>query len=110
MRNTVISLLGLSLLVSVLAVSTYRPRVSKAQALKHPGKGRVLSPGKGQSLMAHSTTTISWQLDDPGALESVDLLLSMDGGTTFERLASEVRPALNHLDWSPSRAHACERA
>jgi hypothetical protein len=87
-------------------------KIAEAQQQLPVGGGgdRFLLPVKGQHLMTHVPVGVSWTLDSPNDIESIDLLLSIDGGTTFRKLAGQLPPGQDRLTWSPSRSHASESA
>src|SRR5437868_2816056 len=74
-------------------------------------RGHILAPGPGQALHAASAFTLKWQLDDLAGVESQDLVLSTDGGATFDlKIAAHLPPEQNQLIWGTAPHNATGRA
>src|SRR5713226_7379812 len=95
------------LLVTALSLITISggsmPRIATVRAAVQQvpiGRGRFLSPNRGESHGVEVPITIRWQVDDPTQVESQDLIFSTDGGATFDlKIAAHLPPAQQQLVW-----------
>ncbi|MGF1634391.1 MAG: agmatine deiminase family protein [Phycisphaerae bacterium] len=65
----------------------------------------VRDPQSPLALLAGQTHTIEWITDDDGptgaqGVQGVDILLSIDGGETFDTVIASNQPALGSLNWT----------
>lgn len=101
-----------SILMTVFSISifiTVETRTGNSQA--QPGRGRFHSPSIGQAHRATVPFTIQWHLDNPTEVESQDLILSTDGGNTFNVKIAAYLPSQQHqLLWSAGPANVTVRA
>lgn len=73
-------------------------------------RGRVHTPALAQLLEAGMPVTLNWTLDNPADVESCDLILSTDGGATFNlKIAAYLPPQQHQLIWSASAHNATGR-
>jgi len=114
-RNVVllIALLGLLVSAAVYAADpSAASRPTSATAAQIPiGRGRVLSPARGQAHEATIPFAIQWGLDSVADVSSQDLILSTDGGATFYiKIAAYLPPEQRQLIWSAGRGNVAARA
>lgn len=116
MRRNLILLIAL--LVVLVATATYTAKAlvgghSRASIVVQgsAARGRFLSPGRNAEHQAGSPFTISWDLDSATDVDSQDLILSTDGGATFEiKIAAHLPPEQRQLIWSAGRGNVSARA
>lgn len=97
MRKKAILVFVLSL--SLFFVNEFATRKVSSQVSL--GSGRILAPILGQPLQAHVPFDISWQLDRPDEVASLDIFLSTDGGRLFDsKIAGSLNSQQQHLKWS----------
>ncbi len=97
MRRKVSLFLALS--VVLVAVASYGARTARTQS--PIGLGRILTPVRGQAFEAGIPVALIWQLDNATEVESQDLILSTDGGTTFRTMIAAHLPAgQQQLTWA----------
>lgn len=109
--------LPLFLLVSVVVASSYGTTTSVASRGKNTaggpaqvGRGRVNSPIRGQVLEAGLPVLLNWAVDDLTDVQSQDLILSTDGGASFNvKIAAYLPPVQHQLIWSAAAFNATGR-
>jgi hypothetical protein len=75
-------------------------------ARAEPSGGRILSPVRGEALVAGQLLDVRWSLF-PDAVEEMELLLSIDGGRYFPlRLTSQIDPRTGSFGWVVPRVAA----
>ncbi len=65
-----------------------------------PPAVRVISPNGGERIAAESTFTIRWESTDNVAVAYCDVLLSTDGGATFDAIALRLRGNPQSYEWA----------
>lgn len=102
------SLVSLSSYGAARSAAGYAPSTAASQV--QIGRGRVLVPGLGQVLEASMPVTLSWALDTIAEAESQDLILSTDGGVSFETMiAGHLPPQQQRLIWAAAYHNATAR-
>jgi hypothetical protein len=93
----------------VVALGKLGTRTSASQG--SPVTGRFHSPNAGQAHQALVPFTIQWELDNPAEVESQDIVLSTDGGSSFNlKIAAYLPPQQQQLLWSASPANLAAAA
>ena len=109
--------LPLLLLVSLVVTGSYGTTTSVAGRGKSAsggqpqvGRGRVSSPIRGQVLEAGLPVILNWAVDDLTGVQSQDLILSTDGGASFNlKIAAYLPPVQHQLIWSAAAYNATGR-
>jgi hypothetical protein len=109
--------LPLFLLVSLIIAGSYGTTTSVASrgngasgGQAQVGRGRVSSPIRGQVLEAGMPVTLNWTVDDLTDVQSQDLILSTDGGDSFNlKIAAYLPPVQHQLIWSTGAFNATGR-
>jgi hypothetical protein len=114
-RNAFLLIASLTLLVSAAEYGTRTSQAGQpaiARVAQSPvGRGRFLSPARSAAHQASIPFAIRWELDIQADVDSQDLILSTDGGTTFNiKIAAHLPPEQHQLIWSASRGNVTVRA
>lgn len=112
----------LTMILAVLLLAAFTPNYraninqsnypSSAAHNQNPIKrGNFLSPGRGHAHQAVIPFLIRWELENAIEVETQDLILSTDGGATFDlKIAAYLPPEQQQLIWSASPVNVTGRA
>jgi len=95
----------LTLLALTFALAPQSPRTAFAQR-KKDYSAKLISPRAGEVLRPGQVVRVEWTAAFPDVdltMCETEILLSLDGGTTFTFITSQRDPSVQHFNWTVPR-------
>jgi hypothetical protein len=92
----------ITLLALTFALAPQSPRTAFAERKKQYS-AQLISPKPGEVLRAGQVVRVQWTADFPDVdltMCETEVLLSIDGGTTFTFITSQRDPRVQYFDWT----------
>src|SRR5438132_5730034 len=97
----------LILLAVTFALAPQSPRTAFARPKNDKYSATLISPRTGQVLMPGQVVRVEWRAAFPDVdltMCETEVLLSVDGGTTFTYITSQRDPNVQHFNWVVPRS------
>jgi len=97
-RSTILTLLALTLLLAAPS-----PRPAFARDRENAYSAKLVSPKAGSMLKPGQIVRVTWTTNFPYvdlSMCETELMLSLDGGTTYSYLTSQRNPKIQYFDWT----------
>ena len=97
----------LALLALTFVLAPQSPGTAFAQRAQDKYSAKLISPRAGQVLNPGQVVRIEWTADFPDVdltMCETEILLSVDGGTTFTYITSQRDPNVQHFNWVVPRS------
>jgi hypothetical protein len=96
----------LTLLALTFALAPQSPRTAFAERNRQNYRAKLISPRAGEVLMPGQVVRVEWTAAFPDVdltMCETEILLSVDGGTTFTFITSQRDPTVQYFNWTVPR-------